>query len=51
MVYGAEAVIPTDIEYGAPRIAAYEEEKGRASLEDALDQLEEAREVALVRSA
>ena len=25
MVYGSEAVLPTDLDYGAPRIRAYEE--------------------------
>jgi hypothetical protein len=24
MVYGSEVVLPTDLEYGAPRIKAYE---------------------------
>ena len=25
MVYGAEAILPTDLDYGAPRIRAYDE--------------------------
>jgi hypothetical protein len=51
MVYGAEAILPTDIDYGSPRTLAFNEEEGDINLEDAKDQLEEAREVALVRSA
>jgi hypothetical protein len=47
MVYGFEAILPTDLEYGAPRVRVYDDQ---ASLEDAVDQLEEAREVALVHS-
>ena len=25
MVYGSEAILPTDLDYGAPRIRAYDE--------------------------
>jgi transposase InsO family protein len=42
LVYGAEVVLPTNLEYGSPRTKAYEE---------ARDQLEEARYVALLHSA
>ena len=51
MVYGFEAVLPTDLNYGAPRVRAYDEQGAKASLEDAMDQLDEARNVALLRSA
>ena len=51
MVYGSEAVLPTDLDYGAPRIRAYDEQGAEASHEDAMDQLDEARDVALLRSA
>jgi hypothetical protein len=50
MVYGSEAIIPTDLEYGAPRVKAYDNQGNQASLEDAVDQLEEARDVALLHS-
>jgi hypothetical protein len=49
--YGSEVVLPTDLEYGAPRIKALGEKGNEASLGDALDQLEEARDVALLHSA
>ena len=51
MVYGSEAVLPTDLNYGAPRIRAYEEQGAEASHEDAMDQLDEACDVALLLSA
>ena len=40
MVYGAEAVLPSDIRFDAPRVHAYEEDKADATLEDASDLLE-----------
>jgi hypothetical protein len=51
LVYGAEAVLPTDLEYGSPRTKAYDDQNNRTSREDSLDQLEEARDVALLHSA
>ena len=42
LVYGAEAILPTDLEYGSPRLQAYNEQSNRTTREDALDQLEEA---------
>ena len=51
MVNGSEAVLPTDLEYGVPRIRAYDEQGAEASHEDTMDQLDEARNVALLRSA
>jgi ribonuclease HI/transposase InsO family protein len=51
LVYGVEAVLPTDLEYGSPRTKAYDDRSNQASREDSLDQLEEARDVALLHSA
>ena len=50
MVFGAEAVLPTDIDHGAPRVRAYQEDQSERSRQDDLDQLDEVREVALLRS-
>jgi transposase InsO family protein len=50
LVYGAEAVLPTDLEYGSPRTKAYDDQSNQTSREDTLDQLEEARDVALQHS-
>ena len=51
MVYGAEAVLPTDLDYRVPRVRAYDEQGAKASHKDAMDQLDKARDVALLRSA
>jgi hypothetical protein len=50
MVYGSEVILPTDLEYGAPRVRAYDDQRNQTSLEDTVDQLEEARDVALLHS-
>jgi ribonuclease HI/transposase InsO family protein len=51
LVYGAEAILPTDLEYGSPRARGYDEDANRRAREDSLDQLDEARTVALMHSA
>jgi hypothetical protein len=51
LVYGAEAILPTDLEYGSPRTRAYDDQSNQTSREDSLDQLEEARDMALLHSA
>ena len=48
MVFGSKAILPTDLDYGAPRIIAYDEQGAKASQEDATDQLDEARDIALL---
>jgi transposase InsO family protein len=51
LLFEAEAVLPTDVRYCAPRVVAYVEEDAQTTLEDALDLLDEGRDVALARSA
>jgi len=51
MVYGSEAVLPMDLEYGSPRLKAYNEQTNKETRENAVDQLEEARDMALLNSA
>jgi transposase InsO family protein len=51
LVYGADAILPTDLEYGSPRTRAYDDRSNRTYREDSPDQLEEARDVALLHSA
>jgi hypothetical protein len=46
-----EAILPTDLEYGSPRTRAYDDRSNQTSREDSLDQLEEARDMALLHSA
>ena len=49
LVYGAEAVIPTDVEFDSPRVAMYTEAEAREACEDGVDLLEEACLLALSR--
>jgi transposase InsO family protein len=51
MVYGAEAVLPSEVRYEAPRVVAYTGATSNAGLEDSMDLLDEARDVAFARSA
>ena len=51
LVYGAEAILPTDLEYGSPRLKAYQEQRNQRAREDSLDQVDEARDVARLHSA
>jgi hypothetical protein len=51
LVYGAEVVLPMDLEYGSPRVGGYDESTNQRAREDSLDQLDEARTVALMHSA
>jgi hypothetical protein len=51
LVYGAEAILPTDLEYGSPWTRAYDDRSNQTSREDSLDLLEEARDMALLHSA
>jgi hypothetical protein len=43
-------VLPTDIEFDAPRIVQYTETQAKEAHEDGIDLLEEAQEQALARS-
>ena len=51
LVYGAEAVLPADIQHDSPRVTLYTEAEVKESRENDVDLLEEARELALSRSA
>jgi hypothetical protein len=46
-----DTILPTDLEYGSPRAKAYDDQNNQTSREDSLDQLEEARDVALLHLA
>src|ERR1041385_8983722 len=50
MVYGAEAVLPHDLKFGAPRVIGYEEEEAEEALQDDKDTADEARDTALTKS-
>ena len=51
MVYGAEAVLPSDIHHDSPCVAAYIEEGNEKARQDALELLDEERDLAIARSA
>jgi transposase InsO family protein len=51
LVCGAEAILPTALKYGSPRVRGYDEGTNQRAREDSLDQLDEARTVALMYSA
>jgi hypothetical protein len=51
MVYGAEVVLPTDLQYGSPRVQTYQKDATEEARKDDIDLLEESRNTAIIRSA
>jgi hypothetical protein len=51
LTYGAEAVLLSNLDYGAPRVKAFDPNRAAEAQQDMVDLLEEAWETALVRSA
>jgi transposase InsO family protein len=50
LLFGVEAVLPTDVRYCVPCVVAYVKEDAQKALAEAQDLLDEARDVALARS-
>jgi hypothetical protein len=50
LVYGAEAVLPTDLEYVSPKIKGYDKSSNQRAHEDSLDQIDESHDVAMMHS-
>ena len=50
MVYGAEAVLPSDLLHNARRVELLSEAEAEQARQDAVDLLEEEREMSLIRS-
>ena len=50
MVYRADAVLPSDIHHDSPRVANYVEADNEQACQEALDLLDEKRDMALSRS-
>jgi hypothetical protein len=50
LVHGTEAVLPVKITHEAPKIVAYNETTSTEALQDDIDALDEARDVALARA-
>src|SRR5438876_11247162 len=51
LTYGSEAVLPTELEFGSPRVCNFNEKQSEDSRLEDLDQLEEARDIAAIQSA
>jgi hypothetical protein len=51
MEYGAEAMLPTDLQYGSPRVRTYQLDTAEEAQKDAIDLLEESRDTEVIRSA
>ena len=50
LAYGAKAVLPSDLDHGAPRVKAFDHDQAMEAQQDTVDLLEEARETAVIRS-
>ena len=51
LAYGAKAVLPSDLNHGAPRVKAFDHDRAAEAQQDAVDLLEEAREATIICSA
>ena len=51
LAYRAEAVLPSDLDHGAPRVKAFECDRAAEAQQDAVDLLEEAHEMIVICSA
>jgi hypothetical protein len=49
LVYGSEAILPTDLDFGAPRIQQYEEGTAEETCKVNINNIEEHRVAALMR--
>ena len=48
LAYGAKAVLPSDLNHGAPRVKAFDRDRAAKAQQDAADLLEEAHEMAII---
>ena len=51
LAYEAEAILPSDINHGAPRVKAFDQDQAIEAQQDAVDLLEEAHEMIVICSA
>ena len=51
LAYRAEAVLPSDLDHGAPRVKAFDNDRAAEAQQDAVDLLEEAHETTVICSA
>jgi transposase InsO family protein len=50
LVYDTKVILPTDLEYRLPKIRGYDESSNQRAREELLDQIDEARDVAMMHS-
>ena len=51
LAYGAEVVLPSNLDHGASRVKAFDRDRATEAQQDAVDLHEEAREKTIIRSA
>ena len=51
LAYGAKVVLPSDLDHDAPRVKAIDQDRATEAQQDAVDLLEEAREMTIICSA
>jgi hypothetical protein len=51
VVYGSEAMLPTKLHYGSPRVQAYRPVEAEQARHDTIDLLKESRNIVVARSA
>ena len=51
LAYGAEAVLPSDLDHGAPTVKAFDHDRAAEAQQDTVDLLKEAHEMTVIRSA
>ena len=51
LAYGAEAVLPSDLDHSAPRVKAFDRDRATEAQQDAVDLLKEAHETTIIHSA
>ena len=51
LAYGVEAVLPSDLDHGAPSVKAFDRDRAVEAQQDVVDLLEEAHETTVIRSA
>jgi hypothetical protein len=50
MVYGSVVVLPSELQYGSPRVQAYQPIEVEQAWQDVVDLLEESRHINVIRS-
>ena len=51
LAYGAEEMLPSDLDHGTPRVKAFDHDRAAEAQQDIVDLLKEAREATVIRSA